>query len=198
MWAGEWNCAFRGQGNPSEHPPISRPNSDLRLILSTGQGEIAKPLRCKTSPSLSVWLPPPHPLPTPCLLPPLWSVPSRGAHCEPIRGLFFLCLSGLLARGSGRGGGRRGGEGGRGNQGPDGWAPESLYLMTASGHHRQGMKTAPIGQLVDPPHDSKDPSYEWPSSLPCPAQDPGPSQGPVNAGLITSLTLRPPPSPKLA
>lgn len=71
-----------GQGSPTEYPPSLYLNADLRLILFTGQGETAKPLRCKTSLSLSVWLSlTPHP--TLCLLPPLWSVPL-GVFCEPV------------------------------------------------------------------------------------------------------------------
>lgn len=108
MWAGERDCALRGQGSPSEHPPNSHPNSDLHLILSTGQGEIAKPLRCKTSLSLSVWLPPPTPSPPHASFH-LCGLCRLGAHCEPVCGLFFLCLSGLLVRVGGWEGGRRGG-----------------------------------------------------------------------------------------
>lgn len=148
--AGEWDCALREQGSPSEHPPNSHPNSDLRLILSTGQGEIAKPLRCKTSLSLSVWLLPPPPLPSPpCASFHLCGLCRLGAHCEPICGLFFLCLSGLLVRGGGwQGGGRRGGGCGRGNQGADSWAPKQLCLRTASGNHRQGIRVATTRMIV--------------------------------------------------
>lgn len=64
-------CVMRGAGNPTEYLLSSNPNSDPHLILSTGQGEIAKPLRCKTGLSLSVWLPPSPlaPQPHPCLFP---------------------------------------------------------------------------------------------------------------------------------
>lgn len=55
---GESPCESRGQGSPTECPPSSQQNSDLRLVLSTGQGETAKPLRRKPGLSLSVWLPP--------------------------------------------------------------------------------------------------------------------------------------------
>lgn len=118
-------CALRGQGSPTEYPLSSHPNSDLRLILSTGQGESAKPLRCKTSLSLSVWLPP-HPLPT-------HHPPPTFFHlCDPCHpGVYrdpvcwsLLPLSVWLAREGWRGkGGRWGGGCCRGNQGP-GWAPE--------------------------------------------------------------------------
>lgn len=64
-------CVMRGAGNSTEYLLSSNPNSDPHLILSTGQGEIAKPLRCKTGLSLSVWLPPSPlaPQPHPCLFP---------------------------------------------------------------------------------------------------------------------------------
>lgn len=59
-------------------------DSDLRLVLSTGQGETAKPLRRKPS-SVSVWPPPPRPTP-------LWSMPS-------VLSVTSSCLSGLLVVG---------------------------------------------------------------------------------------------------
>ena len=97
-------CIEEGQESPTEYLLSSNPNSDPHLILSTGQGEIAKPLRCKTGLSLSVWLPPSPLSPTPPM--PLSTSVIRavwGCTVTLSVGLFFLCLSGLLVRG-GRGG----------------------------------------------------------------------------------------------
>lgn len=72
MTGGSSPCDSKGQGSPTEYPPNTHQNSDLRLVLSTGQGETAKPLRRKPGLSLSVWLPPlpssflPLPLCGPC------------------------------------------------------------------------------------------------------------------------------------
>lgn len=88
-------CDSRGQGSPTEYPPNTHQNSDLRLVLSTGQGETAKPLRRKPGLSLSVWLPP-HPFSSLPL--PLCGLCRRGRPVA-LSYFFFLCLSGLLVGG---------------------------------------------------------------------------------------------------